>query len=202
MTEYSNDLLEVLSREAVASALFVKIGPDLRAGNVISITSLHYDHTIPAPFNESYIANNGLYAADPPKLSDTLDKESYKIVIADPAFTLRAPFDNGFFVGAPFKVIGAYVNTSDGYELGAPPGAVYPQTYSVVYEGYVDDVVYSISPDEETLIEIQGASPMGVLDGVRSFITSRVFQAQANPLDSSYNQVTEGSKDIALLWGK
>jgi hypothetical protein len=204
MKEWSTNMKTLMARDTIGSALFVTIGPSSGVyATTYNFTSLHYDYPINFGFfSITYLANNGLYAVDAPRISETVDKEAYKVIITDPDYTLRAYMDNGAFTGAGFHVFGMLINITGSAELGAAPGQPYIDTLSVLYSGYVDQCTYSITPDESTLLEISGASPMGDLDGTRSIITSKAAMQQRTLGDQSYDQVLVGSGGLTLKWGK
>jgi hypothetical protein len=206
MRTLSTTLKAIFNRPVLYSFMLVKIGPN-KDGHRFQYTSLpfdfHYSNDYLGGDGLVYVNSNGLQSVDPPKLSEVVDKESYKIAFADPQYTMRPYFENGKFTGADIKIVAGYVNEeqlNDGFSIDTM--GIYKDAFITVYSGYVDTAQYSITANEETILTIEGSSPMGKLDASRSILTSKAYQNDKFPGDTSYDEVLEGSSKITLLWGK
>jgi len=201
MRKLSATLQELMSRNVTSGFFLVKLGPN-KEGTAFRYTSLPYDFTYDG---EVYYSNNGLSSLDPPRLSDILDKEAYRITIVDPQYALKPFIEGGgntsHFTGSPLKVVGGLVNVSGVTEFATDPGGVYPE-FMTLYQGRLDEAAYSITLDEEVVLNLSGSSPVGSLDISRTLLTSKTYLQDKYPGDTSFDQVYEGSESLKLLWGK
>jgi hypothetical protein len=140
----------------------------------------------------TYQANSGLYEFDTPKMSSVVDREAYRIVIADLADEMAAEFEVNV-VGKPVEVKVALLDT-DGYPLLGTDDVL------SVYKGTVDNP--KISNDyEEKLAILECTSPMSDLDTVNSFYTSKDGMDQVSNSDTSFDEIFD-NKEVSLKWGK
>ena len=150
-------------------------------------TNLEY----PAGSNNIYLADGGLFEIDEPRFSSVVDREAYKIVLAEELNEMFAEFEANV-VGKPIDVKVGFV--SNGTPLLSSADVV------SIYTGRVDSP--SISNDwEEKLAVIEGTSPMSDLDAVNVRFTSKDNMDQLNLSDTSFDQIYESS-EITLKWGK
>jgi hypothetical protein len=151
----------------------------------------------------AYSGNNTLVMVDAPRLSPVVDRESYKVTYLDNDYTYKPLFEAGF-VGKPFKVMLGFFNTTGSVLNGVQPGEPLLSTSDIIvaYEGFVDTQTYVIGVNDKVTLTIEGASPMGSLDLVRSVLTSKDYMNQIAPGDTSFDQLFLGSAPIQLLWGK
>jgi len=195
-------LFEAMQRDHAISFLVVKIGPTVN-GAFIAYTTLPYQF----PYGgTTYLPDNGLLAIDPPNLSEVMDRDSYKLTISDPDFTLRATIESNEFTGATVYVGAGLINTLDIVNGGTEPGEAYDWLMTV-YAGYLDNVEYAITPNEEISLNLEGSSPMGSFDLTRSLMTSRNYLDKKYPnlpygRDTSYDQILIGSEKVNILWGR
>jgi hypothetical protein len=171
-------------------------------------TSLPYDITMSDGI--TYLANNGLVAVDPPRMSQTVDREAYKIQFADPLFAMKGYFETGA-VGDSVVVRVGFCNPhragnitgSDGVVV--KPGEAFRDIRDTIlsYKGTVDGHGYEIEFDNGTVMAtIEGSSPMSDLDLVIPFMTSKDAIKQYDATDTAYDQIYEGSGEIMTKWGK
>ena len=140
----------------------------------------------------TYTSDGGLFEFDSPKNTSVVDRESYKIVIADLTDALSAELKFNV-VGKAIDVKVALLDSSGEPLLG---------TADVIsaYSGYVD--APSIEADFETKLAIlEGTSPMSDLDMVRSFITSKAGMDQKSATDTSFDSIFKNNQ-ISVKWGK
>lgn len=154
----------------------------------------------------TFASNSGLQSVAPPRLSNTVDRESYKITYIDPDRSKIAMFEKGL-TGAKVTVWAAFVNTTGG-PLSATGGVfnageILVNDLLIAYKGIVDTQGYTISPANGSIVAvIECASPMAGLSVVKSLYNSDSSVKERNPLDTSFVQINENSSKIALLWGK
>jgi len=174
---------------------------------VVYSTSIPYDITISN--GTTYLASNGLQGVDPPRLSQTVDRESYKVVFADPNYLMKSYFEAGA-VGDKIEVYIGFINPTNAALLGTDSVSVSPKApfknmsdTILAYRGSVDTHGYDVNFESgEVTATIEGSSPMSDLDMVRAFNTSRDAIRQYNAADTSYDQIYEGSGEIVTKWGK
>jgi hypothetical protein len=158
-------------------------------------TSFYNDVTLSN--GEVFLADGKLFSVDPPKISAVVDREIFRVVLADPSYGLGASFESGL-VGGLFEV---KIVLTD-------PVTKVPYTNIsdciIAYRGLIDNIGYSIQPgnEGETLLAISGSSPMNDLDLTKNFYTSREFIKTKNPDDTCFDQIYEGSGPVNLKWGK
>jgi hypothetical protein len=164
-------------------------------------TTLPYNCNITGIGN--FLADNGLRGLEPPKLSATVDRETYKIVYADPEFLFKEIFEQGF-VGADITIWAGLLNTTTGVVGGAGPGEPLLSSSDLImlYKGVVDTHAYSIKDHEEVICTIEGSSPMANLALVKNRMTSQDCLRQLGISDSAFDSVYAGSAAVNLLWGK
>lgn len=158
--------------------------------------------TIPGlgTFNPS----DSLMTIEAPRLSETVDRETYKVAYIDPNFTKVAYFEAGL-TGASFTVYVGFYNTTGATFAGAAPGAPITNLADLViaYSGVIDTQGFSIDPESGTVVAvIEGSSPMACLGRVNSFYTSQENMLRVSGGDTSFDQIYTGSARINLLWGK
>ena len=198
MKDVPDDIRTLHSMTDVRSEFYLfKLGPNVNSVE-LKYTTLPYDHTFD---NELYISNNGIVGIDQPRMSDSLDREAFDINISDNDHLLRTSLDTWNMFGAPFKVYLGYINTTDTTIDGAAPNTPLNGKF-VAYEGYVDTYAYSITPDEEIILSIEGSSPMSALDLTRTLLTSKAYIREKYPTDSCFDEVTESSDVVTVKWGK
>jgi hypothetical protein len=140
----------------------------------------------------TYLSDGGMFEFDSPKFSSVVDRESYKIVIADQAALMLAEF-RANVIGKPISVKVALLDVNGDPMLGV-------DDVISVYNGFVDSP--SISNDfEQKLAIIEGTSPMSDLDMVRSFMTSKAGMDQHSATDTSFDEIYD-NKQTTVKWGK
>jgi hypothetical protein len=201
MKRLSAALKTLMNQDVMVPFLLIKIGPDT-ASNQLTYTTLPYDYT---HNGDIYLADHPIVGLDSARISDTLDKESFKIGLSDPNLILRGLFEGSTlgasFQGAPMVVYIGLINNSGGVLDGI---AVDQPMLDVIiaYRGQIDTFTYTITPDEDIVLSIENGSPMSVLDLTRTLLTSRDYLQRKYPGNTSYDEVYEGSEAITLLWGK
>jgi hypothetical protein len=151
----------------------------------------------------TFSANNGLVSVEPPKLSNAVDRESYKIVYADASRSIISLFDEGL-TGAKVTAWVGFYNTTDATISGIAPGLPLTAISDLIiaYEGVVDTQGYTINPEDGTILAvIECSSPVASLGLVKSFYTSKQAMMQVNANDTAFDQVQVGSKQT-FKWGK
>jgi hypothetical protein len=157
----------------------------------------------------TYNHDNGLVAVEPPRLSTTVDRESYKITFADPQFLMRSYFEAGA-VGDSIVVRIGFLNPTTGLMTGSDgvsvaPGMPFRDLRDTImsYGGVVDNHGYTLDFGEGNVrATIEGSSPMADLDLVKTFQTSKECINQFRSGDTSYDQIYQGAQGIVYKWGK
>jgi len=141
----------------------------------------------------TYTSDGGLFEIDTPKLSSIIDREAYKVVVADLSDQMLAEI-RANIVGKDILVRLGFVDpVTDQPLLNA-------NDILNVYKGYVDTPEVVNSWDAK-LASIEGTSPMADLDMINSFLTSRDSMHQRNANDSSFDEIYDSS-ELDLKWGK
>jgi hypothetical protein len=168
------------------------------------------DHYTTAPYDLQmdngaiYLCNAGLQSVEPPRISSTVDRASYKVSFADVQFLLKSYFETGA-TGDTVEVRIGFYNTLGVTISGVLPDAPFTQMANtvVMYKGVVDGQFYEIDlAGGEAIAVIEGSSPMADLDLVRTLYTNNDSMRQLNAADTSFDKVYEGSGEIQLKWGK
>ena len=162
---------------------------ELNLNSDYRFTSYHSDLVYDG---QTYLADGGMFEFDPPKFSSVVDREAYRIVVADQSGAMAAEFKLNV-IGKPITVKVALVGT-DGQPMLNTADVL------SIYNGFVD--APSITNDfEQKLAIIEGTSPMSDLDMVRSFVTSKAGMDQHSSTDSSFDEVYD-NKQTSVKWGK
>jgi len=155
-------------------------------------------------FNSMTMANGITYAADdfivnvdPPKLDTTVDREQYKITLADANFRTAADAENGM-VGKRVEARIGFIDPDNGLPLTTMADTL------CVYRGRLDGISATIETSEfgESTFVISCGSPMMSLDMKKGVYLSRDFVRSKYPTDSCCDKVYTGSGQIIFKWGK
>lgn len=179
--------------QALMSAPNVIVFYMVRLGT-INITNFYADILVDGI---TYLADGRLHSVEPPRLSSTVDKQSFKITINDPAFEMGVLAEANM-VGMLIYVRLGFVNPATGEPETSLANTI------LAYKSKVDSVGYSIRTDTrgEVLFTINCASPMADLDATNPIYLTDDFYSKNYPGDTSFEQVLEGSGPISLKWGK
>jgi hypothetical protein len=191
MRQFPTSIQTILNSDIIKYAFLIK----LEFNTTYYLTSFNRNITYDG---NTYIADGGLYEYDSPKFSSIVDRESYKIIIADILDQMVEEFRINV-VGKPITVKVALLDSNEEPLLGS--GEVLS-----VYSGPVDSPAIDNSFEEKLAI-LEGTSPMSDLDMTRSFLTSKDSMTQnrlnssASDTDTSFDEVYENHQ-ITLKWGK
>jgi len=159
----------------------------------------------PVVINElTYTPESGLASVEAPRLSDIVDKASYKVVYTDPTSTLLSELENSIS-GREMVVYAVLRNTTNAALGGIPPGMLLTSLNDVilVYKGRIDSTGYTLDPDNGTItVVIEGGSPMANLGMPKARYTSKESMSFIDPADTCFDEIFIGAEDAALLWGK
>jgi hypothetical protein len=187
---------DIIESQYIKYFILVTIRDQLR------FTSLPFDITMSDGF--VYTSDGGLSGIDPPNISSTVDRSSYKITFIDSNFLLKSYFESGA-TGDPVSVRLGFYNTLETTIDNVEPGQLFTNIdYTMlIYRGVIDGQSYSIDiQNNEITALIEGSSPMADLDLVKLFYTNKESMRAKNSNDSSFDKVHEGSGSIKLKWGK
>jgi hypothetical protein len=192
MISFNSTLIALLQNPVINAFYLVKIG--LPSG--FYLTTSHFAN-ITLSNGDTYLSDGKLLSADVPKLSSVVDREIYKVVLADVDYTLGAAMQTGI-VGKVFEVRIGFID----------PATEVPYTQIentiLAYKGIIDSIGYSIETGNtgEAALSISGASPMADLDLTRTPYSSKEYIRGLFPNDSCFDQVYEGSGPVNIKWGK
>jgi len=189
MVKISDRLATMLQDNLQEAVYFLNIG------NFFLMNSSSSDYTLSN--GDFYGKNTQIVSMDPARLSATVDRELYNVVLSDPEFSFRQYINDGI-IGRKVTVRVAFVDNTTGLLVTDLADMI------TAYGGTVGGVASEIdaSPIGSSLIKLQFTSPMGSLDMNKAFYSSSDFMRQKNPDDSSFDQVYLGSGPIIARWGK
>jgi hypothetical protein len=210
MRTLSPNIARIISENNATSFLLIDIGPfEVYNENNIKVTmSKHYvtlSHNIstevvteeskrftaiPVGQPLAYDCNHTLVSVDPPRMSKSLDREAFKLTFADPKFAIRTYIGSGI-PGSNLRVRAGFIENN--IEL---------TEYVTIYTGTIDTQAYSIDPNGDTLMAIEGSSPMGPLGLTRTILTSREWFSSKYPGDTCCDQSFIGSRNSTIDWGR
>jgi len=185
MRNFSSAVQTVLNSDNIKFAFLIK----LEFINTYYFTSYNSNIVFDG---DTYRADGGLFEFDTPKFSSTLDREAYKVVIADSLDEMATEFKANV-VGKPVSVKVALLDSNRELLLGV-------NDVLSVYNGFVD--APQITNDfEQKLAVIDCTSPMSDLDTINAFYTSRDGMDQQSLTDTSFDEIFR-NKEITSKWGK
>jgi len=195
--KFSNNVRTLLSSDNPKTFYLVKIDTVL---GTIRDTTVPYNITVAGL--GTFESNNNLLTVDPPQLSDSVDREAYKITYADSAFEKISMFET-VITGADVTIYVGFYNTTDTVFGGVQPGFPLLSTDDMIvaYAGIVDTQGYSIDASEGKVIAmIECSSPMAALSMNRNLRTTPESLKNLSLTDTAFNQVfVKGSR---IPWGK
>jgi len=175
---------------ALTNPKFFLLGKIEFEDTILFLSSLNFTIT----FNgDTYLKGSSIISFGAPKVSSSVDREIYELVINDQSNILQAKLR----VGAIGSLVSVYAGFFD--NTGQP--MLDPADVILAYQGTIDSGAVVASEDNK-VCKIQASSPMGNLDAIGTYMVSRDGMLQVNPDDTSYNEVIAGSKEINLKWGK
>ena len=146
---------------------------------------------------QTYLAGDYLKAVDPPRLSSSVDRQQYTIVLSD-VESYVGQFAESGLVGRPAEVRVGFVD-----QATQQPELILENTL-VLYRGRVDGTGYRSGTGEIGTNDfiVKCTSPMGNLDATKAYYTSKDFIQSIDPTDTAYDQLYEGAGKINLKWGR
>lgn len=145
----------------------------------------------------NYISDDYIVSVDPPRTSTTVDREQYKVTLADPYFTTAISAETGL-IGRKMEARIGFLSATTNLPLTDPADSI------VVYKGRIDGLAATISAAEvgEASFVMSFASPMVSLDMRKGLYFSRDTMRSRNPADSSADMIYTGSGSLIMKWGK
>ncbi len=192
----------------LGTEVFVLI--EILAATPILLTTLSYSITMSGPgyTTRTYVSEGPIFSIDAPRMSTIVDREAYKVQLADTDGSLRALFDAGV-VGVPVTVRLGFVNNgppltdSAGNTIGTGMAFADYRDTLTIYSGAIDNTGIIANFNESSKIAtIECSSPVASLDMKNSFFTSKDSMRNRHPGDSSFDLVHQTSGAAMLLWGK
>jgi hypothetical protein len=144
----------------------------------------------------------GLLTVDNPRQSTSLDRDTYRIVFADPDFFLFNEFI-GPITNKKVTIRIGFINTLEETLAGFAPGEPLNHVDHLIltYEGFVDSCEFS-HQDGAIHAILSCGSPMANLDHVCPVVTSKDYQRNVDPNDTAYDAIYKGHETVNILWGK
>jgi hypothetical protein len=191
MISIAQSVLDILASDHYEVFFLLRVG-DYRATNYFR--SLIVDPGLPT---ERLFTHDGrIVSLDPPHISTSVDREIYRVVLADPGYAMVSVFGN--IVGKDVEV---YMGVTD---AGTPLVSAAEEELILLYKGKADSFSYEVDTAEagEVRAVVACASPMADLDGITQLFTSKTEIRNIDPSDTSFEHVYEGSGKAEFLWGK
>jgi hypothetical protein len=165
-------------------------------GTLYRASTTHFN-SFTASNNVTYLADDFIVAIDNPQISTVVDREQYKLTVADYNFFSEAEAKNGM-VGMKVEVRLGFIDPDTGQPLTNVADSL------VVYKGKIDSVGATINTEErgDSIFVISCASPMLALDMKKPIFLSKDYIRSQNPIDSCCDSIYKGSSGITLKWGK
>lgn len=164
-------------------------------------TTFPYDLTI-TNLGKIFKALNGLSGLDAPRISNSVDRETFKISYIDPDMQMINWINSNGGVGTKCKAWIGFINTvlyEEGYLLGQP--MLHSNDLIVSYAGVLDTYGFSIDADGNFTSTFECSSPMAALDIVRPQLTSPFVARARFTTDACYDQVHSSSAPVTIHWG-
>jgi hypothetical protein len=143
--------------------------------------------------SNTYISDGGLFEIDTPKLSSVIDREAYRVVIADLSNALLNDIRSNV-VGKDMLVRLGFIDPDTDQPLLQTENILH------VYKGFADTPEVVNNWDTK-IASIEGTSPMADLDMVNSYVTSRDSIKQRSSTDTSFDEIYDNS-ELEIKWGK
>jgi len=144
----------------------------------------------------TYEADDSVISVEPPQFSTTVDREQYKVVVANDVKALISTY--GDMVGCRFAVYLVFIDAATG-QARTDINKALP-----FYIGRIDGITgeYETGEVGTELYSIRAASPMMALEMNKGVFLSRDFIRSVTPNDSCADTVYQGSGSLILRWGR
>jgi hypothetical protein len=158
----------------------------------------------------TYRFDHGILSLEPPKLGNSLTKDSYTVKMADPTFQFKEDCVNAP-VASSIRIDAGFMNTSQDIvysHSGIPiaPGQPILDHYDLVnnYIGTIDSLQYVMSEKNGIVLELKASSPMGALDATNVYyLTPSFLQERTQGVyDTAFDYVVTPGNSVAIKWGK
>jgi hypothetical protein len=197
MRIFSSAVKQILKSDAVEVVYFVKTMTAVPTYDTTATVDTVYD-------GNTYLANSGLMLVEPPKLSEVVDRQAYKITYSGIDSAKLSEFENGI-TGKKVTVYACFVNTTGTVVNGKLPGELLTSTLDTLlaYEGVVDKPGYTVSPNNGSIVAVlECSSPVANLGMSKGFYTSKESMNRLHPLDTAFDEVAMDSEASAFVWGR
>jgi len=149
---------------------------------------------------DTYVADGILMGVQPPQTDSSLDKNRFKMTIADDRNILNSEIES--LIGAPAHVyLGA---TAPNGQPIMKSGNLDSAELLCLYKGTIDGISIQYDTNEfgSQTITAELTNPFHNLDRKRTFYTTRKELRARAPNDTSFDQIYTGSAHMMLRWGK
>jgi len=167
MRTFSGNVNTLINRSDAASFYLIRIlGTTSSAYDTVKILHTSAPFSITVPGVGTFTPVSGLFSVEPPKLSNVVDRETYKIVYADIDRTIISLFDSGL-TGAKATVWVGFYNTTNVSISGVAPGLPLieeeSRTNFLLYSEQFDVAVWANNTPGLTITANNVLSPIGTL---------------------------------------
>lgn len=142
---------------------------------------------------DTYLKGSKIVSFGPPRISSSVDREIYELIISDHSNTLLTKLRQGG-IGSLVSVYAGFFGPS-----GLP--LLDPEDVILAYQGTIDSGAV-VANKEDKICKISASSPMGNLDAIGAYMVSKDGMDQISETDTSFDEVIAGSKAIDIKWGK
>jgi hypothetical protein len=170
---------------------FFLLGKIEFADEPLLLSSLNFQVTFKG---DVYPKGSPVISFGPPRVSSSVDRQIYELIIADTENYLQDRLREGV-IGVTLSVYIGFFSSLDGHPLLEEEDVV------LAYRGVLDSGAIVIGSDSK-LCKVLAASPMGKLDAIGAYMVSKDGMDQINENDTSFDEVIAGSKEVNLKWGK
>jgi hypothetical protein len=215
MIIFSPVVMNLLAQPAIEVYYMVRIGPSglqetFRSTTFFSDIQLKDGGAVVETYENNDVTPCKLLKIDPPEMSSSVDRQQYKLYIADPDFTKGGELSS-YWISKSAEIRLGFINVTQENIIDSSGNSVAPgrpfqdvRDTIVVYAGVIDSAGYQISTQEigEVVGVLTCSSPMYSLDMKKYLVLNRDSIRAKYPEDSCCDYVLIGSESVKMQWGK
>ena len=187
MISFSSNVQSALTGPSSAAFYLMKFGDVYK-------TSYFRDLTIGGI---SYISDGSIVHIEPPQLTSTVDRQPFKITIADTMFEYGPVSEQGL-LGTPVEIRIGFEDPSTKQPFLSEGDTL------LVYKGKIDGTGYTVNTAQygSSVFVVTCTTPMSDLDLTRAYYVTQDHLDKNYAEDTAYEQLFEGSGQINIKWGR